>query len=775
MTTAISHVERMFTEQSGQADRYAPTEKLRTLVVDHFPTLGKVTALRFLEWAQQNPDWTVALPTGKTPEHFIKWTGHLLQNWETPQVRSLLENHQIDPGQKPDLSRLRFVQIDEFYPIDSTQANSFFQYVHKYYLHGFGFDPAKALLIDPNSIGLKEGETLASVWGEDSVDLSLRTRIARTAREERQQRLIADVDQFCYAYEAKIRSMGGIGFFLGGIGPDGHIGFNVRGSDHYSTTRLCETNYETQAAAASDLGGIEVAAKRLVITIGLGTITYNKDATAIIMAAGEAKAPIVKAAIEAEAHNRVPASALQVLPNACFYVTRGAAIHLTERRHHEFNTHTHLPQDLVRRTVMEASLATGKKLMDLQPADFNCLRSGSSFLEKLEVPLNDALQSTATYLGDNLNKALDKPRNEIFLHTAPHHDDIMLGYLPYLVDFARDGANSHVFNYLTSGFNAVTNGFMGTRCGWAQSWLATASEAQVEDLDGDNDAAAQAELDDFITGLAREDAQLRQQAVGRRLLRCLGHIYSDTTTAEFSARLSELDTYFGETYPGMKDVEPVQKLKGMMREWEAEVLWCHLGFKATDVVHSRLGFYKGDIFTEEPEMNRDVLPLLALLKKVRPTVVTVALDPEGSGPDTHYKVLQAVSAALKLYREQTGITDIKVWGYRNVWYRFNPADTELSAPVSLGQMAELDRLFLDSFASQRDASFPSYALDGPFSALAKQIQVEQYDEMATWLGEAWFAQHPDRQMRGARGMVHLKVMDLDTFFQKSRELKRSME
>ena len=93
----------------------------------------------------------------------------------------------------------------------------------------------------------------------------------------------------------KIRDKGGIGFFLGGIGPDGHIAFNTRGSDHHSTTRLTETNFETQAVAASDLGGIEISRNRLVITIGLETITHNPDAVAIIFAAGEAKAPMVKA------------------------------------------------------------------------------------------------------------------------------------------------------------------------------------------------------------------------------------------------------------------------------------------------------------------------------------------------------------------------------------------------------------------------------------------------------------------------------------------------
>ena len=120
-------------------------------------------------------------------------------------------------------------------------------------------------------------------------------------------------------------TLGGIGFFLGGIGPDGHIAFNVRGSDHYSTTRLTATNYETQAAAATDLGGIEVSRNRLVITIGLGTITFNRDATAIIFAAGEAKASMVKNALENEPDVLWPGTALQKLKNARFYLTRGAA------------------------------------------------------------------------------------------------------------------------------------------------------------------------------------------------------------------------------------------------------------------------------------------------------------------------------------------------------------------------------------------------------------------------------------------------------------------
>ncbi len=40
----------------------------------------------------------------------------------------------------------------------------------------------------------------------------------------------------------------------------------------------------------------------------------------------------------------------------------------------------------------------------------------------------------------------------------------------------------------------------------------------------------------------------------------------------------------------------------------------------------------------------------AALDKIKPDVVTVAFDPEASGPDTHYKVLQAVNEACRAMR-----------------------------------------------------------------------------------------------------------------------------
>ena len=164
-------------------------------------------------------------------------------------------------------------------------------------------------------------------------------------------------------------------------------------------------------------------------------------------------------------------------------------------------------------------------------------------------------------------------------------------------------------------------------------------------------------------------------------------------------------------------------------------------------------------------------PILRLLKEVNPDVVTVALDPEASGPDTHYKALQAISEALKLY----GRSDIEILGYRNVWYRFHPSEANIYVPVSLNMFAVMQNAFMNAFGSQREASFPSYECDGPFSVLAQQVQVQQYQMLKTCLGRQFFNEHPSPLIRATRGFVFLRRMNLQEFYSHARELREITE
>jgi len=773
-----SLVEQTAITASGMQAIYPPVEKIKTIIVENFPLLGKLTALRFIEWCQNNQGGVISLPTGKTPEHFIHWVNHILQNWKTGPVKKLLEAYQVDPAKKPDMSSFHFVQIDEFYPINSAQHNSFYYYVNKYYIHGFGLDPQKAMLIDPNLIGLKEGQKLLDIWPDHRVDLSLRTHYPKSVIEENQKRVLESVDQFCSDYENNIRKMGGIGFFLGGIGPDGHIGFNVRGSDHFCTTRLTPTNYETQAAAAGDLGGIEVSRNRLVITIGLQTITYNPQATAIIIAAGEAKANVVKAAIQSEPSNLVPASVLQKLKNSAFYITRGASKLLNERRYQLLKSMKTINETESDRIISDLALYKNKKLSELTKTDFTSIRSSKLLLEKKKIETGKLCSNLENQYIKRINDAMIIPKNTTFLHTAPHHDDIMLGYLPYLVRLMREGSNTHYFNYLTSGFNAVTNNFMLTEIQNANTFLKTEDFQNLLAngyLDPTKSEFRNRDIYQYLDGVAANNSFAMREGCARRLLRNLVEIFEEDSFRNLEYRISELINYFSTQYPGKKDLAYIQQLKGMTREWEADILWGYFGFNSSSVLHSRLGFYKGDIFTEEPTVDRDVMPILETLRKTKPDVITVAFDPEGSGPDTHYKVLQAVTEALRLYVDESGRTDIKIWGYRNVWYRFHPSEANIFVPVTHNTRAILNDAFLSSFGSQREASFPSYEFDGPFSGLAQKIQVEQYQVMKHLLGRAYFYQNNDSRIRSTRGFVFLKIMDLQEFYSRSRELRKSTE
>ena len=774
----LSQTEKVALADSPFEIIYCPTEKIPTIVVDNFPALGKLTAMRFVEWVQQNPGGVISLPTGKTPEYFIKWVIQLLDGWDKPDVKAELEAAGIDSSIRPDMNSLHFVQIDEFYPMDPQQQNSFNHYVQKFYIDQFGLDPEKALLIDCSTIGLESNEKIGDIWSDNKVDLTLRYHQPKNHLEHKQQRVLHRIDQWCMDYEQKIQELGGVGFFLGGIGPDGHIGFNISGSDHHCTTRLCPINYETQAAAATDLGGIEVARKCLVITIGLKTITRNPDCVAIIMAAGQAKAALVAGAIQSVPDVNKPATALQSLKNARFYITSGSAKQLTRRQLHLLETTQTYSDQLAEQILIELAYAKGKRLIDLTDADCSEDSSTQLLLQRRLQSLDELTLMVQNRLIDKIERGIEVYDNKRFLHTEPHHDDIMLGYFAHVVRHFRRAGNSHHFMTLTSGFTSVTNDFIDTQLTDLQRFLQTPEFVKLYEQDyfnPDNVINRNRDIWQYLDGVASRDENHKAQGCCRRLLRNLIEVYADSGLDNITTRIKELKAYFASSYPGKRDEQHIQQLKGMAREWEAECLWGYYGWKCDNVMHTRLGFYTGDIFTKDPTLTGDVPPIVDALKKVNPDIISVALDPEASGPDTHYKVLQAIAEALRLYQADSGQNDIRIWGYRNVWYRFGPAEAEMFVPVSLSMFSTMHEAFDNAFMSQRSASFPSHEHDGPFSELAQKIQVQQYQKIKTCLGRQWFNDHASPLIRATRGLVFLKEMTADEFYSCCRQLRRSIE
>ena len=673
----------------GVNARRTEMEKIDVVTTTSFPELGKLTAFRFLEFVQYKPDAVVSLPTGKTPEYFIKWVTHISENWDSDEIARIRTVLGMK-GAKPKLNKLRFVQMDEFFPIRPDYANSFHSFIRTFYVKEFGLDDKNCLLMDTS--GLFDPRIF-----DDGIDLRIMdcNRESLSELQRAQYDALLRVKEYCEQYESKIREWGGLDFFLGGIGPDGHIAFNIRGSEFDSTTRLLRLNYESMAASAESLGGMSTARKKLVITIGLGTICFKPSCTAVIFAAGEAKADLIKNAVEAETSIEFPSHALRRLSNSVFFITRGAA-----------------------------------KLLDRYQS---------------------AIPKTQSYdivseISKKLNKGRDL-RDMKFVHTEPHHDDIMLAYLPFILQSRSAADHMDVFACGTSGFNSVSSSFLSHAIDFALSEFSEDAVLEVRRSGKETDITI------FRKGVAESNENLMHRGLALRLIR----------SCDSLDELKEIRNYLDTLYPGQAPSERVRRLKGICREFEGECLWGLLDWPPNDVRHLRLGFYTGDIFNPQPTYERDAKPVLELLKAENPDYVTLALDPESSGPDTHYKVLQALTAALSEFESVK--PNIKIWGYRNVWYRFEFEEADVIIPVSEADMSRTHELFVKCYQTQRLAEFPSPQQDGPFSSIVLETWRQQLADLKRRLGPADNIFDPS-----ITGLVYIKELTVSQLRSYSRSL-----
>ncbi|MDX1283671.1 MAG: glucosamine-6-phosphate isomerase [Draconibacterium sp.] len=770
-------MEHNFTKVEKTFFEEARTKKISTripyITTESFPKLGLLSSLSFLEWASKNPQGVVSLPTGKTAQYFLQFTKLLLENWDKKKGKEILEKYGLGDIKKPKLSELQFVQMGEFYPINSDQHNSLCNYVEKYYIKELGFSRDKAMLIDSNKIELAEGKPFSKVFPDYKIDLTLRWREAKTHLEQLQQQSIFMIDNWCTNYENKIREKGGIGFFLGGIGPDGHIAFNTRGSAHYSSTRLTKTNFETQAITAGDLGGIEVSKNRLVITVGLGTLGFNPENKAIIFAAGEAIADVIKNSLEEEPSVHYPATALHKLKNARFYLTEGAAVTLEDSIdcYYKCGPWTHQKTE---RAVIELckkinKFGTKLELEDLL-ADKYC---------KMIPDLNEnTVQTVIDSILAKIKKGMEKESNQVYYHTGPHHDDIMLGIMPLTNRQSRDASNELHFSVLTSGFTAVTNTFLFDLLVETKDLINKGNIEMIDYPEFFNDGYLykwDKDVYHYLDNIAALDDEEKRRGVCHRVVRAMVSIWKIKDKEELRDVIFEILSSLKGSYDGSKNPPKIQKLKGMIRELEEELVWAHYGIMVKNVHHLRLGFYQGDVFASQPDLKRDVMPIVEEFRKYKPSVISLAMDPQGSGPDTHYKVLQAIARAVEIWNKEENLSNLRIIGYRNVWFRYNPWDVEVLVPVSLNSLATLDKSFSECYVTQVNASFPSYQHDGKFSELTQQVWMEQHKQIQLLLGKKFFFQNKSPLLRATHGFVYVRELNVEQFLKEAFKLEKSME
>lgn len=135
-----------------------------------------------------------------------------------------------------------------------------------------------------------------------------------------------DLEKECASYESRIKEVGGIHLFLGGIGPDGHIAFNEPGSSLSSRTRIKTLTYDTIVANSRFFDNDINKVPKEALTVGVATVLDANEVLIIISGYGKARA--LAQAVEGGVNHMWTISALQLHPHGIIVCDDDATMEL---------------------------------------------------------------------------------------------------------------------------------------------------------------------------------------------------------------------------------------------------------------------------------------------------------------------------------------------------------------------------------------------------------------------------------------------------------------
>ena len=203
-------------------------DKIKIIICENYDEMSRRAADIFEELIAAKPDCVLGLATGSTPVGMYKCLC----------------------GDGVDFSRVRTVNLDEYYPIKPTDKNSY-----RFFMNENLFDKVN---IDKNNTYVPRGDA-------------------------------PDADMECARYDALIDSLGGIDLQVLGIGENGHIGFNEP-SDALITgthkTSLTKSTVDANARFFDSPSDVP----RHALTMGMASILSAKKIVLLISGAKKHKA-----------------------------------------------------------------------------------------------------------------------------------------------------------------------------------------------------------------------------------------------------------------------------------------------------------------------------------------------------------------------------------------------------------------------------------------------------------------------------------------------------
>ncbi len=518
--------------------------------------------------------------------------------------------------------------LDEYYPMSKDSEHSY-----HYFMHHHLFDHID---INPKNIHIPDGSL---------------------APEE--------VDGFCKSYEQEIENAGGIDLQILGIGRTGHIGFNEPGSHITSKTRMVYLDDLTKKDAAEEFDGIDNVPSK-AITMGVGTIM--KAQKIILLAWGEKKAPIIKATVEGELSDKIPATFLQVHSNVQFYIDEKAAEELTRANLPWLVSKVEWDNKLIRKAVIWLCQKVNKPILKVEDSDYrengmtDLLKTFGS-ANKVNIQVFNDLQHTITGWPGGKPNADDSTRPEranpypkrviIF---SPHPDDDVISMGGTFARLVEQGHDVHVA-YETSGNIAV--------------------------------------LDDYI---------YQQMDIAASFTRLVN---GDTKTMD--AAFEKVKQLIANRKPGDSEPNELLPFKGALRRAEARGADRYLGVPKDHVHFLNLPFYETGTVKKNPLGQADVDIIVKLLREIKPHQIYAAgdlADPHG----THGVCLDAILRAYDVVCDDEWFKDCYTWWYRGAWMEWEIEKVDMAVPISPSELS-IKRKAIYKHGSQNNG--PAFPGDDP--------------------------------------------------------------
>ena len=242
---------------------------------DYHEMCKKAVILIHQTW-EKKKDLVLGLATGKTPLGIYKGLIGLYQKGDM------------------DFSHVRAFSLDEYLGLSDDHPQSFAFYMeHNFFQH----------------INIKQ-ENIYRLSG-----------------------LPDDIEAHCHEYERKIRTTGGIDIQILGIGRNGHIGFNEPSSSLSSRTRIKTLTEETITANYPFFHN-KKEIPRYCLTMGIGTILESR--LILLLASGQEKSNAIQQSVEGPITATIPASILQLHPQAKLIIDEEAASQLERKSYYRW-------------------------------------------------------------------------------------------------------------------------------------------------------------------------------------------------------------------------------------------------------------------------------------------------------------------------------------------------------------------------------------------------------------------------------------------------------